>query len=83
MGDWVAKELALLNPDEINRDCLNEPVALMNVEEDAELETIDVDDDNNNELGLTNLPMGPGSSCGSSFDDEFDPFLMDDDDEEE
>ena len=80
----MAEEPTLLNPDEINRDCLNEPVALMNVEEDAELETIDVDDDdNNNEHGLTNLPIGPGSSCGSSFDDEFDPFLMDDDDEEE
>ena len=87
MGDWVAEEPTLLNPDEINRDCLNEPVALMNVEEDAELETIDVDDvdddDNNNEHGLTNLPIGPSSSCGSSFDDEFDPFLMDDDEEEE
>ena len=39
--------------------------------------------DDNIERGLTNLPMGPSSSCGSSFDDEFDPFLMDDDDEEE
>ncbi|XP_030941481.1 uncharacterized protein LOC115966377 [Quercus lobata] len=87
MGDWVAEELALLNPDDINWDCLNEPTPLVNVEEDAELETIDVDDydddDNNNEHGLTNLPMGASSSCGSSFDDEFDPFLMDDDDEEE
>ena len=61
----------------------------MNVEEDAELETIDVDDndddddDNNNEHGLTNLPMGASSSCGSSFDNEFDPFLMYDDEEEE
>ena len=39
--------------------------------------------DDNIERGLTNLPMGPSSSCGSSYDDEFDPFLMDDDDEEE
>ncbi|XP_050241162.1 uncharacterized protein LOC126690071 [Quercus robur] len=72
MGDW---------------DCLNEPASLVNVEEDPELETIDVDDDddddNNNEHVLTNLPMGASSSCGSSFDDEFDPFLMDDDEEEE
>ena len=87
MGDQVAEEPALLNPDDINWDCLNEPTALVNVEEDVELETIDVDDDddddNNNEHGLTNLPMGASSSCGSSFDDEFDPFLMDDDEEEE
>ncbi|XP_075668925.1 uncharacterized protein LOC142638744 [Castanea sativa] len=86
MGDWVAEEPALLNPDDINWDCLNEPAALVNVEEDAELETIDVDDDddddNNNEHDLTNLPMGVGSSCGSSFDDEFDPSLLDDDEEE-
>ncbi|XP_050277684.1 uncharacterized protein LOC126719141 [Quercus robur] len=82
----VAEEPALLNPDDINWDCLNEPTTLVNVEEDAELETIDVDDDNdddnNNEPGLTNLPMGAGSSCGSSFDDEFDPSLMNDDEEE-
>ncbi|XP_075659142.1 uncharacterized protein LOC142629024 [Castanea sativa] len=87
MGDWVTEEPALLNPNDINWDCLNEPVALVNVEDDIELETIDVDDDddddNNHEHGLTNLPMGPGSSCGSSFDDEFDPFLMDDEEEEE
>ena len=87
MGDWVAEEPTLLNQDEINWDCLNEPVALVNVEEDAELETIDVDDvdddDNNNEHGLTNLLMGPSSYYGSSFDNEFDPFLMDDDEEEE
>ncbi|KAL4651026.1 hypothetical protein ACB092_01G128800 [Castanea dentata] len=87
MGDWVAEEPALLNPDDIKWDCLNELIALVNVEEEAELETIDVDDDddddNNNEHGLTNFPMGPGSSCMSSFDDEFDPFLMDDDEEEE
>ena len=87
MEDWVAKGPALLNPDDINWDCLNEPVALVNVEEDAELETIDVDDDddddNNNEHGLTNLPMGASSSCGSSFDDEFNHFLMDGDEEEE
>ncbi|XP_030934976.1 uncharacterized protein LOC115960295 [Quercus lobata] len=60
MGDWVAEEPTLLNPDDINWDCLNE----VNVEEDAEFETIDVDDDddddddNNNEHVLTNLPMG-------------------------
>lgn len=87
MGDWVAEEPALLNPDDINWDCLNEPATLVNVEEDAELETIDVDDDddddNNNEHGLTNLAMGAGSSCGSSFNNEFDPSLMDDDEEEE
>ncbi|XP_050249132.1 uncharacterized protein LOC126696428 [Quercus robur] len=87
MGDWVAEEPALLNPNDINWDCLNEPAPLVNVEEDAELETIDVDvdddDDNNNEHGLTNLPMGASSSCGSSFNDEFDPFLMNDDEEEE
>ena len=87
MGDWVAEEPALLNPNDINWDCLNEPATLVNVEEDAELETIDVDDDddddNNNEHVLTNLPMGASSSCGSSFNDEFDPFLMDDDEEEE
>nr|POE79187.1 hypothetical protein CFP56_39911 [Quercus suber] len=86
MGDWVAEEPALLNPDDINWDCLNEPTGMVNVEEDAKLETIDVDDDddddNNNEHGLTNLAMGAGSSCGSSFDDEFDPSLMDDDEEE-
>ncbi|XP_065634100.1 uncharacterized protein LOC112022367 [Quercus suber] len=86
MGDWVAEEPALLNPDDINWDCLNEPAGIVNVEEDAELETIDVDDDddddNSNEHGLTNLAMGAGSSCGSSFDDEFDPSLMDDDEEE-
>nr|POF07263.1 hypothetical protein CFP56_46960 [Quercus suber] len=86
MGDWVAEEPSLLNPNDINWDCLHEPAALVNVEEDAELETIDVDDDddddNNNEHGLTNLAMGAGSSCGSSFDDEFDPSLMDDDEEE-
>ena len=82
MGDWVAEEPTLLNPDDINWDCLNE----VNVEEDAEFETIDVDDDddddNNNEHVLTNLPMGASSSCGSSFDDEFDPFFMDDEEEE-
>ena len=82
MGDWVAEEPTLLNPDDINWDCLNE----VNVEEDAEFETIDVDDDddddNNNEHVLTNLPMGASSSYGSSFDDEFDPFFMDDDEEE-
>ena len=87
MGDQVAEEPALLNPDDINWDCLNEPAPLVNVEEDTELEIIDVDDndddDNNNEHGLTNLPLGASSSCGSSFDDEFDPFLMDDDEEEE
>ncbi|XP_050290083.1 uncharacterized protein LOC126728272 [Quercus robur] len=86
MGDWVAEEPALLNPDDINWDCLNELATLVNVEEDAELETIDVDDDddddNNNEHVLTNLPMGASSSYGSSFDDEFDPFFMDDDEEE-
>ncbi|XP_065637294.1 uncharacterized protein LOC111990224 [Quercus suber] len=82
MGDWVAEEPALLNPDDINWDCLNEPVGMVNVEEDAELETIDVDDDDDDEHGLTNLAMGAGSSCGSSFDDEFDPSLMDDDEEE-
>ena len=87
MGDWVAEEPVLLNPDDINWDCLNEPATLVNVEEDAELETIDVDDDddddgNNNEHVLTNLPMGASSSCGSSFDDKFDPFFMDDDEEE-
>ena len=62
MGDQVAEEPALLNPDDINWDCLNELAPLVNVEEDAELETIDVDDDddddNNNEHVLTNLPMG-------------------------
>ena len=87
MGDWVAEEPALINPDDINWDCLNEPTAVVNVEEDAEFETIDVDDDddddNNNEHGLTNLSMGVGSSCGSSFNDEFDTSLMGDDDEEE
>ena len=87
MGDWVAKELAHLNSYDINWDCLNEPAVVVNVEEDAELETIDVDDndydDNNNEHCLTNLSMGVGSSCGSSFDDEFDHFLMHDDEEEE
>ncbi|XP_075654755.1 uncharacterized protein LOC142624914 [Castanea sativa] len=86
MGVWVAEEPALLNPDDINWDCLNEPAAIVNVEEDAELETIDVDDDddddNNNEHDLTNLPMGVGSSYGSSFDDEFYPSLMDDDEED-
>ena len=60
MGDWVVEEPALLNPNDINWDCLNEPAPLVNVEEDAELETIDVDydddDDNKNEHGLTNLP---------------------------
>ncbi|KAF3965753.1 hypothetical protein CMV_010083 [Castanea mollissima] len=59
--------------------------AIVNVEEDAELETIDVDnddDDDNNEHDLTNLPMGVGGSYGSSFDDEFDPSLMDDDEED-
>ena len=62
MGDQVAEEPALLNLDDINWDCLNEPTALVNVEEDAEFETIDADDDddddNNNEHVLTNLPMG-------------------------
>ena len=70
MGDWVVEEPTLLNPDDINWDCLNEPVALGNVEEDTDLETIDVDDnddDDNIERGLTNLPMGLGSSCGSSL----------------
>ncbi|XP_030945732.1 uncharacterized protein LOC115970212 [Quercus lobata] len=66
MGDWVAEEPALLNPDDINWDCLNEPATLVNVEEDAELETIDVDDDddddNNNDHVLTNLPMGANLS---------------------
>jgi len=85
MGDWVAEEPTLLNLDDINWDCLNEPATLVNVEEDAELETIDVDDDddddNKNEHVLTNLPMGASSSCGSSFDDEFDPFFMDDEEE--
>nr|XP_023915151.1 uncharacterized protein LOC112026694 [Quercus suber] len=65
MGDWVAEEPSLLNPNDINWDCLHEPAALVNVEEDAELETIDVDDDddddNNNEHGLTNLAMGAGT----------------------
>ena len=87
MGDQVAEEFALFNPYDINWDCLNELVALVNVEEDAEFETIDVDndddDDNNNEHGLTSLSMGVGSSCGSSFDDEFDPFFMDDEEEEQ
>ena len=88
MGDWVAKGPALLNLDDINWDCLNEPAPLVNVEEDTELKIIDVDDnddddDNNNEHGLTNLPMGASSSCGISFDDEFDHFLMDDNEEEE
>ena len=82
MEDWVAEGPALLNPDDINWDCLNELAPLVNVEEDTELEIIDVDDndddDNNNEYGLTNLPLGARSSCGSSFDDEFDHFLMDD-----
>ncbi|XP_075665771.1 uncharacterized protein LOC142635513 [Castanea sativa] len=61
MGDWVGQEPALLNPDDVNWDCLNEPAAIVNMEEDAELETIDVDnddDDDNNEHDLTNLPMG-------------------------
>ena len=87
MGDWVAEEPALLNPYDINWDCLNELAALVNVEEDAKLKTINVDDndddDNNNEHGLTNLPMGASSSCGSYFDDEFNHFLMDGDEEEE
>nr|XP_023900900.1 uncharacterized protein LOC112012749 [Quercus suber] len=61
MGDWVAEEPALLNPDDINWDCLNEPVGMVNVEEDAELETIDVDDDDDDEHGLTNLAMGAGT----------------------
>ena len=60
LGDWVVEEPALLNPDDINWDCLNEPAPLVNVEEDAELETIDVDydddDDKKKEHGLTNLP---------------------------
>nr|POF22747.1 hypothetical protein CFP56_08428 [Quercus suber] len=64
MGDWVAEEPALLNPDDINWDCLNEPVGMVNVEEDAELETIDVDDDDDDEHGLTNLAMGAGL-CGA------------------
>ena len=87
LGDWVVEEPALLNPDDINWDCLNEPAPLVNVEEDTELEIIDVDDndddDNNNEHGLTSLSMGVGSSCGSSFDDEFDTSFVDDDEEEE
>ena len=41
----MVEEPALLNPDDINWDCLNEPVALVNVEEDDDLEIIDVDDD--------------------------------------
>lgn len=32
---------------------------------------------------LTNFPMGPDSSCGSSFYDEFDHFFIHDDNEEE
>ena len=88
MRDWVVEEPALINPDDINWDCFNEPVAVVNVEEEVEFETIDVDDDdddddNNNEHGLTSLSMGVGSSCGSSFNDEFDTSLMGDDEEEE
>ena len=45
----MAEEPALLNPDDINWDCLNEPTALVNVEEDAEFETIDADDDDDEE----------------------------------
>ena len=41
----MAEEPALLNLDDINWDCLNEPAALVNVEEDDDLEIIDVDDD--------------------------------------
>ena len=33
MRDWVVEELALINPDDINWDCFNEPVAVVNVEE--------------------------------------------------
>lgn len=32
---------------------------------------------------LTNFPMDPDCSCGSSFYDEFDHFFLHDDDEEE
>ncbi|XP_075663226.1 uncharacterized protein LOC142632767 [Castanea sativa] len=42
-----------------NIDLMGDWTAIGNVEEDAELETIDVDDDDdNNEHDLTNLPMG-------------------------
>ena len=50
----MAEEPALLNLDDINWDCLNEPAALVNMEEDVELETIDVDDndDDDNKMNL-------------------------------